>query len=448
MALNDSSPLAPALLQSLVDAHQEPFCLVDRDFRIVAANQRYTETYAGVERHDVVGRKCHEVSHNSDVPCEAHEECPLRQVYATGQTHQFVHRHYDQYGEPDYVTVRGNPILDADGRVVLMGENISSISHGRDLCFDAEKMVSGCCPSFMRVLDNLVAVAETEAPVLILGETGSGKEMAAQLIHRKSRRADKEFVAIDCTQFTEDRFASELFGHLRGAFTGAVENKLGLFELADRGTLFLDEIGELPLSIQAKLLRALETGSFRRMGETRERHADVRLVCATNRDIKDMVQQGTFRADLYYRINCMQVELPPLRHRSGDLPELTNYFLARAGHRTGISDAAYEALLGYPFPGNMRELRNILERAMALSRGARIEVQHLPAEVLHKELAPAIHPLHAAGEFVECKEHDLSDDKHVREVLAKHRGNRRLAAQELGISERTLYRMLKSLADS
>jgi hypothetical protein len=194
-------------------------------------------------------------------------------------------------------------------------------------------------------------VAETDAPVLILGETGSGKEMAAQLIHRKSRRVDKEFVAIDCTQFTEERFASELFGHLRGAFTGAVENKMGLFELADRGTLFLDEIGELSLSIQAKLLRTLETGSFRRLGETRERHADVRLVCATNRDIKDMVKQGAFRADLYYRINCMQVELPPLRHRGGDLPELVNYFLERARPSHRHQRGRLRGLAGLPVPG-------------------------------------------------------------------------------------------------
>ncbi|MBU1664992.1 MAG: sigma 54-interacting transcriptional regulator [Gammaproteobacteria bacterium] len=434
----------PAFLQSLVDAHQEPFCLVDEQYRIVAANQRYAEVYAGMDKNAVVGRKCHEISHDSDEPCDVHEECPLRQTFDQGHAFQVVHRHYDQYHEPDYVTVAATPIFNAAGTVVLMGESMHSISHGEDLCFDAERMVSGCCPSFMRVLDNLVTVAETEFPVLVLGETGSGKEMAAQLIHRKSRRAEREFVTIDCTQFTEERFASELFGHIRGAFTGAVENKLGLFELADRGTLFLDEIGELPLTAQAKLLRTLETGKFRRLGETRERQADVRLVCATNRDIQHMVRNGEFRADLYYRINCMQVELPPLRHRKGDLPELVDYFLARAGHRPGISEVAYETLLAYPFPGNMRELRNILDRAVALARGAQIEVAHLPPEVTHPERAPAIHPVHADRDFVACDEHEISEADHLREVLHKHRGNRRLAAQELGITERTLYRRLKA----
>ena len=446
MSQNPVPPPDPALLlQSLVDAHQDPFCLVDREFRIVAANQRYTDAYAGGDRHAVVGRKCHEVSHKSDVPCEAHEECPLRQVFATGRALQFVHRHYDQYGEPDYVTVRGNPIYDAHGEVVFMGENMSSISHGRELCLGAEHMVSGCCPSFMRVLDNLVTVAETDAPVLILGETGTGKEMAARLIHNKSRRADRDFVVVDCTQFTDERFTSELFGHIRGAFTGAVDNKMGLFELADRGTLLLDEIGELPLSIQARLLRVLETGVFRRLGETRERRADVRLVCATNRDLHDMVKAGGFRADLYHRINCMQVELPPLRHRLNDLPDLVSHFLDRTGHHSGISDTAYEALLAYPFPGNIRELRNILDRAAALAHGQRIDLGHLPAGLAGGEPGSQARPVHAEDDFVTCPEPELTEADHLREVLTRHRDNRRLAAQELGITERTLYRKLKVL---
>ncbi len=431
-------------LQSLVDAHQEPFCLVATDYRIVAANQRYADAYAGSDRNAIIGKKCHQVSHKSDKPCEAHEECPLRQVFATGQAHQFVHRHYDQFGEPDYVTVRGNPIFDANGMVVLMGENITSISHGQDICLDAERMVSGCCPSFMRVLDNLVTVAETEAPVLILGETGTGKEMAARFIHDKSRRANKEFVVVDCTQFTDDRFASDLFGHIRGAFTGAMENKLGLYEIADRGTLVLDEIGELSPAIQVRLLRVLETGTFRRLGETRERRADVRLVCATNRDLAEMVRSGTFRADLYHRINCMQVELPPLRHRLNDLAELSIFFLERVGHRAGMSDATHEVLLRYEFPGNIRELRNILERAALLAQGARIEPRHLPDDITAGKPSCHTNPVHASEASVACPEPELDEARHLREVLARHRGNRRLAALELGISERTLYRKLKA----
>lgn len=437
-----------AFLQSLVDAHAEPFCLVDADFRIVAANRLYASTYTGQDEKSVVGRKCHEISHKSDVPCEAHEECPLRQTFEQGRPFQFMHRHFDQFGEPDYVTVRATPIFDEDGKVVLMGESMTSITHGKDLCFDAERMVSGCCPSFVRVLDNLSTVANTDAPVLILGETGTGKEMAARFIHQKSRRAGKEFVTADCTLFTDERFTSELFGHIRGSFTGAVENRMGLFEHADRGTLFLDEIGELPLTSQAKLLRVLETGSFRRLGENRERHADVRLVCATNRDIHEMVKRGEFRSDLYYRINCMQVELPPLRHRRSDLPELISYFLDRAGFSKGMEDEAYEALLAYSFPGNMRELRNILDRAVVLARDKRIGLAHLPPEVTNQSKAAAVHPVHDEHDFVCCKDPILTEPEHLREALARHRGNRRLAARELGITERTLYRKLKEYSIS
>jgi len=458
MAQDPSFP-DQAFLQSLVDAHPEPFALVDREFRIVVANQRYSKTYSGLDKAAVVGLKCHLVSHKTDTTCDINgEECPLKRVFETGLPYQVIHRHFDQHHRADYVAVNASPILNDLGEVILIGESISSISHGDDLCFDADKMISGCCPSFMRVLDNLVSVAGTDAPVLILGETGSGKEMAAQLIHRKSRRFNKEFVAIDCTQFTEESFTSELFGHLRGAFTGAVENKMGLFELADGGTLFLDEIGELSPSIQAKLLRALETGSFRRLGETRLRHADVRLVCATNCDLKQMVGQGQFRADLFYRINCMQVELPPLRHRTADLPELINYFLGRAGHKPGISDAALAALMNYSYPGNMRELRNILERAIALAKGERLDSVHLPEYVVHVELAAPVHPVHGANEFFNCTGHQheagepsptnagRSTLDSIKEALARHHGNRRLAAEELGITERTLYRKLKLLA--
>jgi transcriptional regulator with PAS, ATPase and Fis domain len=453
----DTSLPEQAFLQSLVDAHPEPFALVDREFRVVVANQRYSETYSGLDKSAVIGLKCHQVSHKTDTTCDINgEECPLKRVFETAQPYQVIHRHFDQHHQADYVAVNASPILNDQGEVVLIGESIASISHGDDLCFDADKMVGGCCPSFMRVLDNLVSVAGTDAPVLILGETGSGKEMAAQLIHRKSRRFSKEFVAIDCTQFTEESFTSELFGHLRGAFTGAVENKMGLFELADGGTLFLDEIGELSLTIQAKLLRALETGSFRRLGETRTRQADVRLVCATNCDLKQMVSEGRFRADLFYRINCMQVELPPLRHRRADLPELINYFLGRVSHKAGISEAALNALLNYNYPGNMRELRNILDRAIALAKGERIDIAFLPDQVLHSELAEPVHPVHAENDFFQCDAHQHSTSHttvaarplataSIQEVLAKHHGNRRLAAEELGITERTLYRKLKLL---
>jgi len=435
------------VLQSMVDTHPEPFALVDEDFVVVACNRKYAETYAGTDPAHVVGKTCHEISHKTSTNCELNgEECPLTHVFETGQPFQVIHRHFDCLHDPDYVVIHASPILGADGKVTYMGESATSISHEEELRFEENKMVAGCCPSFMTLLQHLATVADTDSPVLIEGETGTGKELAARLIHRKSKRALKEFVPLDCTLFSEEMFASELFGHTKGAFTGAVETHRGLFEAADGGTLFLDEVGDMPLSIQAKFLRALESGNFRRLGENRMRKADVRIICATNRDLKQMVEAGTFRADLYYRINCMQLELPPLRHRRGDIPELVEHFLGHGGKRAqAISPQALDALARYDFPGNIRELRNILERAAILAHGATVELGHLPKEVVDPAQAPQTHPLHEERAFfvMPCGTRALTPES-VRKALDKFHGNRRLAAQAMGISERTLYRWLKA----
>ncbi|KAF0102568.1 MAG: sigma54 specific transcriptional regulator Fis family - like protein [bacterium] len=435
------------VLQSMVDTHPEAFALVDKDFVVVACNRKYSEIYAGADPVHVVGKTCHEITHKTSTNCELNgEDCPLTHVFETGQPFQVIHRHFDCLHDPDYVVIHASPILGADGKVAYMGESATSISHEEDLRFDEQKMVAGCCPSFMTLLQHLATVADTNSPVLIEGETGTGKELAARLIHRKSKRALKEFVPLDCTQFTEEMFASELFGHTRGAFTGAVETHRGLFEAADGGTLFLDEVGDMPLSIQARFLRVLETGNFRRLGESRMRRADVRIICATNRDLKQMVEAGSFRADLYYRIHCMQLELPPLRHRRDDIPELVEHFLGHGGKRAqAISPEALDALVRYDYPGNIRELRNILERAAILAHGATVELAHLPKEVVDPAQAPQTHPLHEEQAFfvMPCGTRALTPEA-VRKALDKFHGNRRLAAQAMGVSERTLYRWLKA----
>ncbi len=435
-------------VQSLVDAHPEPFALIDRDFNIVACNQHYADAYTRLAPADIVGMKCHEVSHKSAATCELNgEECPLKRVFDSDQPVQVIHRHMDRDHKPEYVAVHGSPVYDDYGRVLYMGEGMRSITKEQELAFDEEKMV-GCCPSFMRVLDNLCLVAESDSPALIRGETGTGKEMAAQLLHRKSPRAQAAFVTIDSTSFTEDLLVNELFGHEPGAFTGCVGAKKGLVELADKGTLFMDEIGEIPLSLQAKLLRVLETGSFRRLGGTEERRVDFRFICATHRDLKAMVDAGDFRADLYYRINVMQVELPPLRHRTDDIPHLVAHFLSRRmlGKLTiPISDSALACLREYPFPGNMRELKNIVERAALLARGGTIQPEHLPDEIRHAQtLRTELHQADLATMQHQCHHDDVSLAT-IQTTLARFAGNRRKTAAFLKISERTLYRRLKEL---
>lgn len=444
-------PGSSKFVQSLVDAHPEPFALIDRDFNIVACNQHYAEAYTRLAPAEIVGMKCHEVSHKSASTCELNgEECPLKRVFASEQPVQVIHRHIDRDHKPEYVAIHGSPVYGDDGNLLYMGEGMRSITKEQELAFDEEKMV-GCCPSFMRVLDNLCLVAESDSPALIRGETGTGKEMAAQLLHRKSPRAKGPFITIDSTSFTEDLLVNELFGHEPGAFTGCVGAKKGLVELADKGTLFMDEIGEIPLSLQAKLLRVLETGSFRRLGGTDERRVNFRFICATHRDLKAMVDAGAFRADLYYRINVMQVELPPLRHRIDDIPHLVAHFLSRqmlGKLTTPISDAAMALLRAYPFPGNMRELKNIVERAVLLARGGTIQPEHLPDEIHHAQaLRAEFQQADRATLQHQCHHDDEVSLATLQATLARFDGNRRKTAAFLKISERTLYRRLKELGD-
>lgn len=440
-----------SLIQSLVDAHPEPFALIDENFTIVACNQKYADAYTHLTPDEITGMRCHEVSHKTEHPCEINgEECPLARVFNSGEQVQVIHRHLDRDHTPEYVAIHGSPVFDDSGKLSYMGEGMHPISKECELVFDEQKMV-GCCPSFTRVLDNLCMIAATDAPVLIHGETGTGKEMAAQLLHRKSTHADGNLVTVDCTQFTEETFVNELFGHEPGAYTGAGALKKGLVELAHQGTLFLDEIGEMPLSIQVKFLRVLETGTFRRLGGTREIKANFRLITATNRDLKEMVKEGTFRADLYFRINCMQVELPPLRHRKEDIPELVRHFLSRkimGKHTASISQSALETLKRYNYPGNMRELKNLLERGALLARGGLIEPEHLPDEVRYY-IPENDRDILAREQEFEAHACDACDQpvtaELIRHTLEHFHGNRRLTANALKISERTLYRRLKEL---
>lgn len=434
------TPILDPMIRGLVDAHPEPFALIDANYTIVACNRRYAEAYTHLAPEQIVGMKCHEVSHKSPCRCQLNgEDCPLDRVFQDGEPVQVIHRHFDREHVPYYVAIHGSPIADGQG-IRYMGEGMFPISREQELTFEGERMV-GACPSFMGMLDNLATVAQSLAPVVIHGETGTGKELAAQFLHRKSPRVHGPFVTVDCTTLTEDRFVDELFGHEAGAYTGCAGAKPGLVELAHGGTLFLDEIGEMPPAIQARFLRVLENKRFRRLGGTEERAADFRLISATHRDLKGMVEAGGFRADLYYRIHALQVVLPPLRQRRADIPYLVGYFLERlmpAHLGPRITPEALAALQRYDFPGNMRELKHIMERAVLLARHRTVGLEHLPDEV--RQPPQAVHP--PAHEHPEgfC---DHDDPEMLRAVLARFGGNRRKTAAFLKISERTLYRRLR-----
>ncbi len=292
-------------------------------------------------------------------------------------------------------------------------------------------------------------VSQSDAPTLVTGESGTGKEVVARMVHDRSARRLKPFVVVNCGALAENLVEAELFGHERGAFTGAVRKRDGRFKAADGGTLFLDEIAELPLAAQAKLLRVLQEGVLEPLGTNMSVHVDVRVVSATHRNLVERIKTGAFREDLYYRINVIQIPLPPLRERPGDLPLLIGHFLARHTRPgrpvPGISPAAWAALARYPFPGNVRELSHAVEHAMVLSGGGDIGVVHLPPSIVGTETpardnvidgdTPIVRPLHdALREF----EHG-----YIQRALSASAGKRTQTAALLGISRKSLWEKLR-----
>jgi two-component system, NtrC family, response regulator HydG len=304
----------------------------------------------------------------------------------------------------------------------------------------------GTSEAMQRVKALIHRAAAAPGTVLITGETGTGKELVARAIHRGSARAARPFVALNCAALTESLLENELFGHARGAFTGAGAARAGLIEHAAGGTLFLDEIGTLSKAVQAKLLRAVEAGEVRRIGENDTRQIDVRFVAATNVHLQAMVEAGEFRADLYYRLNVHRVHLPPLRERAGDVRLLVDHFVARDGARAGIeggTPAALEALAGYAYPGNVRELEHIVQRAIAIARPPWIDLDDLPADVVApRPLVPAP----ADGTVAAARER--AEREMILAALGRTRGEIAAAARDLQISRTTMWRLMKKHAIS
>ena len=305
--------------------------------------------------------------------------------------------------------------------------------------------IVGSTPSMQRVKRVIERIAPTDSNVLILGETGTGKELVARRIHDLSRRANMPFVAVNCGALPANLVESELFGHRKGAFTGADSARKGLIEVANGGTLFLDELGELDKGMQVKLLRVLESGEVRRVGENDAFHVDIRVVCATNRNLKDLVEQGEFREDLFFRVNTFEVAIPPLRDRREDIPDLARTLIARHLHRPGlpegfITDGAIAALQQHDWNGNVRELANALEHALIMSDGHSVTVEDLPTSVTQKPRNLRVH-----GEAAERERRKTLREIEMEvifETLERNGGDKPRTAHELGIALKTLYNKL------
>ena len=445
-------------LMSYLEGLSEPHILFDLQYRILAANAAYRQQFSPVQ--SVVGRTCYEVSHHFNVPCDqAGESCPLAQSRASGQRERVLHLHHTPKGE-EYVNIELSPLLNAEGEQAFFVEKMERlrVAQGQP----AAQGLIGRAPAFQHMLALVARVAPSQATVLLLGESGTGKELVAQAIHEASPRAHRALVAVDCSSLPENLFESELFGHERGAFTGASTARGGLIEAASGGTLFLDEVGDIPLSMQVKLLRLLETGTYRRVGSTELRRADIRVVSATHRDLDRMVSQELFREDLYYRLSTFPIHLPALRERRDDILLLAVALLERVApqRKLHISAPAIDLLQSQDYPGNVRELRNLLERAALLCDGNTVEASHI-----EQALSSGRRPSAGLRVQRQAPEADIIDPfasnlkeltlapgalktierAALQQLVSGHQGSRADLADQLGISERSLYRKLKSL---
>jgi two-component system response regulator AtoC len=300
--------------------------------------------------------------------------------------------------------------------------------------------IIGNSKAMHEVFRMIAKVAPLDCTVLIQGESGTGKEMVARALHRRSARSQRPFVSFNCGGFTEELITNELFGHEKGAFTGATEHKIGLLEAAHTGTIFLDEIGEMPISMQVKLLRFVQERALLRVGGVKPLPVDVRLLAASNQDFKEMVKTGIFREDLYYRLNVILITLPPLRSRLDDIPLLVRHFLKKYSSALGkgvksISSEVLEILSQYPFPGNVRELENIIERSVALSDGSEITTRDLPSDLRELSMSSL-----EAQTLMTLEE---KERLYIQEVLKKTHNKKNLAAEILGVPRTTLWRKLK-----
>lgn len=431
-----TQPLPPEQLLKAID---NPAVLIARDYRIEAANQAYIELYSGGE--SPVGRYCYEVSHHSDVPCDRiGEECPVKEALSSGEASRVLHVHKSRDGE-NYVDVEALPLSDERGNIHCFIETVrENITASPDA--DTDCLLVGRAPAFTKMLELVHRVGPSDTTALLLGESGTGKELVARAIHTESKRSDHAFVAVECSGLTETLFESELFGHEKGAFTGAITRKQGLVETAEGGTLFLDEIGDIPLPLQVKLLRLLETRSYRPVGSPIPHSADFRLICATHRDLIKMVETGEFRRDLFYRISTFPIQMPPLRDRMEDLALLAETLLNRISpdKPKQLSEEALEWLQQQSFPGNIRELRNTLERACLLADGKAIRIEHLISPFSSDEIDNIHHSIEMPAEIMTLEQ---AEARYLRQVVDGYSGDRKSLAEKLGISERTLFRKLQ-----
>lgn len=421
------------IIQTMINSIHKPAIFIDTQYTILAVNEAYKDMY---ENEVMIGNsRCFEISHGHTSPCDKHgEECPIQICRETERASSVVHIHNTSQGKT-YCDILMKPIKDADGITTGFLEILDNINFAA-ADSQADKMIGSSEP-FKNMLTKINRAAKSEIAVLLHGETGTGKELVAKALHESSRRAKKPFVIIECTGLNENLFESELFGHEKGAFTGATHAKSGLIEVASGGTVFFDEIADVPLSMQVKLLRLLETQCYRTVGGLKQRKADFRLICASHQNLLDLVESGEFRKDLYYRIAGFPISLPSLAQRQDDIEALVLHFLnyTELRHKR-FSNAALKRLSQYHFPGNIRQLKNIVEQATLLANEDIIEIQDLPEQIFVKSAKAQT----LSDEIISL---DVAEERYLRQVCESQKISIDELADKLDVSTRTLYRKLQ-----
>ncbi|MFC1706061.1 sigma-54 interaction domain-containing protein [Planctomycetota bacterium] len=421
---------------------------VDEERRITSFNPA-AERIVGVPASKAVGKKCYEIFHSN--LCES--GCPLDRTLLTGQESIDVPvRMLNSAGQRIPVSISVAVLRDDDGRILGAVETFRDLSTIENLRKELEKSYSfediiSKSPALTKLFGILPDIAESDSTVLIEGPSGSGKELFARAVHNLSNRRSKPYVVINCGTLPPQLFESELFGYLKGAFTDAKHNKRGKITVAEGGTVFLDEVGDLPMQMQVKLLRLLQQREYEPVGGTEPVKADIRVVAATNHNLKEMVRSQRFREDLYFRLAVIRFALPPLKERREDIPYLVSHFIRRFNAKKGKSVAdvdphVMEILMRHDFPGNVRELENIIEYGYALCHGRTLGFQHLPLE-LQEEASQAANaqrqslaPFHAARRL-------LDEELAIRQSLERNGGSRSRASRDLGIDRTTLWRKMR-----
>ncbi len=444
MKTDEKDRLDQTTTQIILESISDGVFTIDPEWRITTFN-RAAEEITGISRQEAIGRPCWEVFRSN--MCEG--DCALKRTMKENKPFVSSAAYFVNSQQKRIpIAVSTSTLKDASGRVLGGVETFRDLSLVEELRreLSARRRVGDMVsrsPAMKKIFSILPQVAESDSTVLLQGETGTGKELAARAIHDASRRREKPFVAINCGALPDTLLESELFGYKAGAFTNAAKDKPGQFALAEGGTIFLDEIGDTSPAFQVRLLRVLEEREFQPLGGIRKVKADIRIIAASNRDLSAMVEEGTFRQDLFYRINVVRIQMPPLRDRMEDVPLLINYFIEKFNRIrdksvAGIDHAALEALMAHRFPGNIRELENIMEHAFVLCPGGKIMLQHLPSS-----LSSPPQPEMASDN---CDDPVKSAEiRVITEALQRHHFNRKAAAADLGMHKSTLFRKIHKL---